>query len=207
LTVTFAEEEKAMSNGKETVVAKRRAAGKDSTGIYESSTDVLKQVNEAFDYWSGQITATSLQMCYALIGANWVIFGSVGNILHSRYAIVSLLLVLLALTFNLVSAYALAEYMRSRFGYAVSDRKRWEAEFQHEKIESTTWPYSKWTEGASIATRMFKVILPLASGICLVIGAVIYRPVITSAPVIATTPAAPAVSVNAPFATPPERQP
>jgi hypothetical protein len=82
-------------------------------------------------------------MCYALIGANWVIFGSVGSILHSRYAIVSLLLVLLALTFNMLSAYALAEYMRKRFGYAVSNRKRWKAEFQHEKIESTTWPYSK----------------------------------------------------------------
>jgi hypothetical protein len=59
-----------MSNGKQTVVKKRRATGKDSTGIYESSTDALKQINEAFDYWSGQITATSLQMCYALIGAN-----------------------------------------------------------------------------------------------------------------------------------------
>jgi cytochrome bd-type quinol oxidase subunit 2 len=162
-----------MSDGNETVVNKRRLAGKDSTGIYESSTDALKQINEAFDYWSGQITVTSLQMCYALIGANWVIFGSVGNILHSRYAIVSLLLVVLALTFNMVSAYVLPEYMRSRFGYAVSDRKRWEAEFQHEKIESTTWPYSKWTEEASIATRLIKVILPLASGVCLVIGAVI----------------------------------
>jgi hypothetical protein len=176
-----------MSGGKETAVNKRRPAGKDSTGIYESSTDAVKQINDAFDYWSGQITATSLQMCYGLIGANWVIFGSVGNILHSRYAIVSLLLVLLALTFNMISAYVLTEYMRNRFGYAVSDRKRWEAEFQQEKIESTTWPYSKWTEGASIATRMIKVILPLASGICLIIGAVTYRPVIP--PASATTTA------------------
>jgi hypothetical protein len=112
-------------------------------------------------------------MCYALIGANWVVFGSVGNILHNRYSIVSLLLVLLALTFNLFSAYALAEYMRRRFGYAVSNRKRWEAEFQDEKIQSTTWPYSKWTEGASIATRMIKVVLPLASGVWLIIGAIV----------------------------------
>jgi hypothetical protein len=95
--------------------------------------------------------------------------------------------------------------MRSRFGYAVSDRKRWEAEFQHEKIESTTWPYSKWTEGASVATRIIKVILPLASGICLIIGAVIYRPAIISAPVIATAPA-PAISVDAPLAAPSEKQ-
>jgi hypothetical protein len=50
-----------MGNGKGTVATKRRAAGKDSTGIYESSTDALKEINDAFDYWSGQITATSLQ--------------------------------------------------------------------------------------------------------------------------------------------------
>jgi hypothetical protein len=119
----------------------------------------------------------------------------------------SLLLVLLALTFNMISAYGLAEYMRSRFGYAVSDPKRWEAEFQHEKIESTTWPYSKWPEEASVATRLIKVILPLASGICLLVGAVIYRPVITSPPVTATGPAAPAVSVKAPIAAPAQNQP
>jgi hypothetical protein len=165
-----------MSDEKKAVVRKKPATGKAGAGIYESSTDALKEISVAFDYWSGQITATSLQMCYALIGANWVVFGSVGNILQSRYAIVSLLLVLLALTFNMVSAYGLAEYMRGRFGYAVSDPKRWEAEFQHEKIESTTWPYSKWTEEASIATRAIKVILPLASGVCLIVGAVIYRP-------------------------------
>jgi hypothetical protein len=82
----------------------------------------------------------------------------------------------------MVSAHALAEYMRSRFGYAVSDRKRWEAEFQHEKVQSTAWPYSKWTEAASIATRMIKVILPLASGVCLIIGAVVTKAVTTFAP-------------------------
>jgi hypothetical protein len=187
-----------MSDDKETVVNERRPTGKDLTGIYASSTDALKQINEAFDYWSGQITATSLQMCYALIGANWVIFGSVGSILHSRYAIVSLLLVLLAPALNMVSSYALAECMRGRFGYAVSNRKRWEAEFQHEKVESTTWPYSKWTEEASIATRLIKVILPLASGICLIIGAVIYRPMIAPAPGVVAAPAAPAISVEPP---------
>jgi hypothetical protein len=148
----------------------------EATGTYKSSTDALKEIRTAFDYWSGQVTATSLQMCYGLIAANWVVFGSVGNILHSGYAVASLFLVMLALTFNMVSAYGLAEYMRGRFGYAVFDPKRWEAEFQQEKIKPTTWPYSNWTQGASIATRAIKIILPLASGVCLIIGAIVYRP-------------------------------
>jgi hypothetical protein len=85
----------------------------EATGTYKSSTDALKEIRTAFDYWSGQLTATSLQMCYGLIAANWVVFGSVGNILHSGYAVASLFLVMLALTFNMVSAYGLAEYMRA----------------------------------------------------------------------------------------------
>jgi hypothetical protein len=34
-----------MSNGKETVVPKDAQTGKESTGIYESSTDALEQIN------------------------------------------------------------------------------------------------------------------------------------------------------------------
>jgi hypothetical protein len=72
-----------MSDEKEALVRKKLAIGKAGTGICESWTDALKEISGAFDYWSGQITATSLQTCYALIGANWVVFGSVGNIFHS----------------------------------------------------------------------------------------------------------------------------
>jgi hypothetical protein len=44
-----------MSNSEETAVTKIRAAGKASTGVYESSTDVLKEIDGAFNYWSGQV--------------------------------------------------------------------------------------------------------------------------------------------------------
>jgi hypothetical protein len=162
-----------MSDGMKTTGSGSFASTNEATGTYESSTDALKELSGAFNYWSGQVTATSLQMCYGLIAANWLVFGSVGNILHNRYAIVSLFLVMLALTFNMVLSYGLAEYMRNRFGYAVSDPNRWKEEFQHEKIKPTTWPYARWTEGASIAIRAIKIILPLASGLCLIVGAII----------------------------------
>ena len=49
-------------------------------GVYDSAEDALKELFGAFNYWSSQVTATSVQMCYAVIGANWVVFTSVGNI-------------------------------------------------------------------------------------------------------------------------------
>lgn len=139
-------------------------------GTYESSRDAMKEIEDAFNYWSGQISATSLQLCYAVVAANWVIFGSINKIIHSQWAIWSLTTVLLALAFNLVVAYGLAEWMRCRFGYAESDRKRWEAEFQREKNGPSKWPYTKHIERVSIAIRLVKVVLPLVSGILLIIG-------------------------------------
>jgi len=52
-------------------------------GLFESPADAQKSVSGAYDYWSGNLTASSLQMNYALIGANWIIFGSVNGILGS----------------------------------------------------------------------------------------------------------------------------
>jgi hypothetical protein len=160
-----------MSDGKQFPARKRHNDGKSGVGTYETSKDALAEISDAFNYWSEQITATSLQMCYALIGANWVIFGSVGNILHNRYAMLSLLLVMAAVAFNLLSSYVLAEYLRTRFDYGASHQDLWEKEFQKEKSKATTWPYAKWMEGATIAIRLIKVILPLASGVSLIAGA------------------------------------
>jgi hypothetical protein len=75
-----------MSDGKKTNDDGSPGFKNEATGTYESSTGALKEIKTAFDYWSGQVTATSLQMCYGLIAANWVVFGSVRNILHSGYA-------------------------------------------------------------------------------------------------------------------------
>src|ERR1700733_7011226 len=92
------------------------AAQSPVAGTYSSSQGALDQLEEAFNHWSGQVSATSLQLCYALIAGIWLIFGSVKGILGSRCATLALFAVLLALATNLMSAYAFAEYTRLRFG-------------------------------------------------------------------------------------------
>ena len=42
-------------------------------GVYDSAEDALNELFESFNYWSSQVTTTSVQMCYAVIGANWVL--------------------------------------------------------------------------------------------------------------------------------------
>lgn len=193
-----------MTNGKKAGVKKRVDDVKGGPGTYDTSKDALKELGAAFDYWSGQITSTSLQMCYALVGANWVIFGSMGNIMRNGYAVTSLLLVMLAVTFNMLSAYVLVEYVRKKFDYGVYHPEQWEADFQKENKKPTTWPYDKWMETTAIGMRIIKVVLPLASGVCLIVGAIIYRPAIVTTPVAVTAPAA---TVKSPAAVPPQKAP
>ena len=152
-----------------------RRGGANGVGVYDSAEDALKELFESFNYWSSQVTATSVQMCYALIGANWVIFTSVGKILQNAWAIASLTTVMLALALNMVSSLGFAEWMRRRFDRADKNRSAWEVEYEREKNKHSVWPYSESVERASIVFRYAKVLLPLASGLLLIIGAFTQR--------------------------------
>jgi hypothetical protein len=61
--------------------------------LYATPEEALKKVSSEFEYWTGRLTETSLQMCYALIAANWLVFGSVRGILGNLCATLSLLMV------------------------------------------------------------------------------------------------------------------
>jgi hypothetical protein len=155
--------------------AQNIAGGVAAAATYNSSRDALKEVGTAFDYWSGQVSSTSLQMCYALIAANWLIFGSIGKILSYKSAAWSLITVLATIAFNLVSSYALAEWLRCRFGHAESDRKQWEKEYQEEKHKPSVWPYTKNIERASITIRAVRAFLPLIGGGLLIVAAIMQQ--------------------------------
>jgi hypothetical protein len=154
------------------VVPQESAVQTPIAGTYSSSQGALEELEEAFNYWSGQVSATSLQLCYALIAAIWLIFGSVKGILGSSCATLALFAVLLALATNLISSYAFAEFSRCRFGYAEKDRRRWETEFQAERNKASKWPYTPASERASIILRGVKTFLPLFGGVLLIVAAI-----------------------------------
>lgn len=143
-----------------------------AVATYASPQDALKEIEGAFDYWSGQVSSTSLQMCYALIAANWLIFGSIGKILSYKSATWSLITVLATIAFNMITAYILAEWLRNRFGYAENNRTRWQEEFDAEKEKAGVWPYTRNIEWASIVIRFVRAFLPLVGGGLLIIAAV-----------------------------------
>lgn len=148
-------------------------------GLYKAPADAQKAVAGAYDYWSGNLTTSSLQMNYALIAANWIIFGSVNGMLASIWSKWSMLLVLIALVVNVLGSWILSGMLRSRTFYAESDYQRWMTEFDNARGKQTSWPFTTGIDGVGKWMRRIKATLTIASGICLIIGALI-EPVIIS---------------------------
>jgi hypothetical protein len=144
-------------------------------GLYATPEEALKKLSSEFEYWSGKLTETSLQMCYALIGANWVVFGSVNGILNSRWAKSSLVMVLLALGTNVVGAWMLSESIRKRIAYGEGAPSKWATEFEMYRGKDVSWPFTDGIQNTGKYMRWIKAGFTLVSGVLLIIGAIIKR--------------------------------
>jgi hypothetical protein len=143
------------------------------TGLYATPEEALKKVSSEFEYWTGKLTETSLQMCYALIGANWVVFGSVNGILNSGWAKWSLVMVLLALATNVVGAWILSESLRDRISYGEGNAEEWALEFEVNRGKDVPWPFTDYIQNTGRYMRWIKAAFTLVSGLLLIIGAIV----------------------------------
>ncbi|HEY6248991.1 MAG TPA: hypothetical protein VI685_03465 [Candidatus Angelobacter sp.] len=141
--------------------------------LYSSPSDALKKVTSEFEHWSGKLTETSLQMGYALIGANWVVFGSMNGILGNGWAKTSLLMVILALASNIVGAWILSETLRKRVAYGEGDKSRWKKEFDEFSTTDSPWPFTEGIEQTGRLMRIIKGAFTLLAGAFLIIGAIL----------------------------------
>ena len=139
--------------------------------LYDSPGDALKKVAEEYGYWSSKLTDASSQMCYALIGANWAIFGGVKGILDEPWSKASMLLVVMALATSIVGSWALTERLRSRVVYGESSPARWEKEFEENSTISSPWPFTAGIDDIGKKMRTIKGLFTLSAGAALIIGA------------------------------------
>jgi hypothetical protein len=141
--------------------------------LYATPEEALKKLASEFEYWSGRLTDVSLQMCYALIGANWVVFGSsIKGIVGNLWATFSLTLVLLALATNVIAAFIFSESLRKRIDYGTSDAERFVREFNGDRGMNAAWPFTDLIQNLGLYVRWTRAILTLASGALLIAGAI-----------------------------------
>lgn len=141
-------------------------------GLYGDPAEALKAVIADYQYWTGRLTETSAQMSYAVIAANWIVFGSINVILSSLWAKLSLLSVLLSLATSVIGNWLLCEGHRFQGKYGDCNPVRWETEFSQFANTKNPWPFTAVIECVASWTRHLKAIFVLAGGIFLVIGVI-----------------------------------
>lgn len=133
-------------------------------GLYQSASEALKAVREDYHYWTGKLTETSLQLSYAVLGANWAAFGSVDKILANFWSKLSVTLVVVGLGVTVAATKGIGEMLRDRIDYAEADAARWQNEFTDARGKSDHWPFTTGIDFLGRAMREAKTWLPLAAG-------------------------------------------
>lgn len=138
--------------------------------IYQSSREATKAVCDDYHYWTVRLTDTSLQLSFAIIAANWAVFGSVAGVLTSFWSELSVALVIIGLGLSLAGANSMGELLRKRIDYAESNPSRWEAEFKNTAGKRDPWPLTNAIESVGRGMRAAKAWLPLIAGLSFLIA-------------------------------------
>lgn len=139
-------------------------------GSYKDPQAALQAVGAWFDSWTRQLSDRSIELSYAIIGANWAVFGSTGKLLSSPYAKVSIAASVLFLGLNLGLTSLIASRLRDRFAYAEDNPVRWKGEFEKSKGKNSPWPSTKGIDNTASILRLVRTWLPLIAGGSLLLG-------------------------------------
>src|SRR5688572_17386289 len=120
-----------------------------SGGGYESPQAGLTAVAQWFGNWTQKLADSSLQLSYALIAANWAVFGSVDQVLRNLWSRASLFLVIAFLGVNLLATFIISELLRRQYSAAEKDPARWEDLFRRTKGRDHPWPSTSTIDGLS----------------------------------------------------------
>ena len=132
---------------------------------YESSAEGYKKVRDEYEYWTGRLTDTSMQLSYAVIAANWAVFGSANLVLHNRYSKWSIALALSALGVNLFGSWLLGELHRARAVGAETRSSEWNLEWERYKDQTNPlWPFTRSIIALASIMRPIKVWFPIIGG-------------------------------------------
>lgn len=134
---------------------------------YKTAADALIVLENKYDGWSKRLTDTSLQLAFALIAANWAVFGN-EKILSQVLPRLSIACAFLTILTVLITAKLMVSEHDTQHERAEKDSKRWEEEWLASQSSSTPWPYTSKIECIGEISRFFRFWLPILG--CVFLG-------------------------------------
>jgi hypothetical protein len=137
---------------------------------FENAGDATKELFEGFNDWSGAVSTYGIQTAYAVIAANWAVYGNAQTILNNPWAKASMAIIIGFLGVNLLCIGLMTWLYGKRCTYANENNKRWQEEYERENRRSSSWPYTTFIERLGDFMRLLKVWAPVIGGVIFIIG-------------------------------------
>lgn len=141
-----------------------------SSRRFINAGDAIKELFEGFNDWSANVSTHGMHTAYAVIAANWAVYGDAQAIIGNLWAKFSIAIIISFLGLNLFCTWLMTLCYTEQYDYADEDRERWSSEFEREKIVPSSWPYTKFIEQLGEFMRLLKVWAPIIGGIFFILG-------------------------------------
>jgi hypothetical protein len=137
-------------------------------GGYPSALAALQAVQGWYDTWTDSLNEKSVQLCYSIIGANWVVHGA--GTLSSCWAKYSVLSALCSLVASLFLTKVIGELLHRQYQAGEEDPDKWHDDFIMTRGKNDPWPSTIAIDTLSRCLRELRLWLPLIGGALFIIS-------------------------------------
>lgn len=139
---------------------------------YKNEHDALEAINREWSYWGEVLGRRAVEFCYAVIGATWLSFRTIDEIMSNDFAFGAILLAVTFLILNLCfSYYVVFEYARTIHSVDKMDATQLDQRFASYRSGSKNdFPYPERVERIGDIFHLTKLQLPLMAGIYYALG-------------------------------------
>jgi hypothetical protein len=145
-------------------------ASKPQVGRFENPKAAAQEVVSAFNDWSSMLTNRSIEASFAVIAANWAVYGSAAAILAKPFAKWSIIAVIVFLASNLLMEWLMCCLLFARSQYAERDHNQWQQEYDETKGTPDPWPYTEGIENLGHGLRVLKAFVPLIAAVLFIVS-------------------------------------
>ncbi len=131
---------------------------------FAKAGDGTKDLVEGYNAWTSGLAKHALQVGFALIGANWALYGTQAGILSNGWATSSLFVAIGYLVLQLVLMQLMCILHKRRHDYAEHDRDRWANEYDAAANKKSDWPFTKGIIRLGKLMTWLNVCVPVLSG-------------------------------------------
>lgn len=142
----------------------------DPRSLYPTPADATKAIQERYIYWTGKLNDVSLQLSFAVIGANWAVFKTTDGAIQNGWSRASIAIAIVGIGANLFATWWIGNKLSDQVAYAESDLGRWESEYQSNTGRETEWPFTTQIVAVAKSVRFIRISIPVVAGCVLLVG-------------------------------------